>query len=250
VLSRSAYVRALAARASLGVVVVLVLVFALSAATDEGGLSTIVRVGRVVPLVPACAALSSFVVLRGARARGEIRALAALGMAPKSLALVVAVSACAVPLAVGAGLGGGLLDVAGFFPSPPEAPALHVVGEAFVSTELGVSIAPDGTLAASPRDGANEGTSTSGRAPAHEGASAGLATAIASLSFALAAAFAGSGAGGEGRPLRANAFVLACAAALVLSYQLVAAGRAFVFLPAVPATLLLLFEGSRYLRAP
>ena len=68
-LSRSAYVRALAARASLGVVVVLVLVFALSAATDEGGLSTIVRVGRVVPLVPACAALSSFVVLRGARAR-------------------------------------------------------------------------------------------------------------------------------------------------------------------------------------
>lgn len=249
-LSRSAYVRALAARASLGVVVALVVVFALSAATDEGGLSTLVRVGRVVPLVPACAALSSFVVLRGARERGEIRALAALGLAPKVLALIVAVSACAVPLVVGAGLGGGLLDVAGFFPSPPEAPALHVVGETFVSTELGVSIAPDGTLSPSPRDGTHEGTSTGGRTPAHRGTSAGLATAIASLSFALAAAFSGSGAEGEGPPLRRNAFVLACAAALVLSYQLVAAGRAFVFLPAVPATLLLLFEGSRYVRAP
>lgn len=249
-LSRSAYVRALAARASLGVVVALVVVFALSAATDEGGLSTLVRVGRVVPLVPACAALSSFVVLRGARERGEIRALAALGLAPKALALVVAASACAVPLVVGAGLGGGLLDVAGFFPSPPEAPALHVVGEAFVATELGVSIAPDGTLAASPRDGAPDGTSPRGRAPAHGGASAGLATAIASLAFALAAALSGSGASGEGRASGRHAVALAGAAALVFSYQLVASGRAFVFLPAVAATLLLLFEGSRYVRAP
>jgi hypothetical protein len=246
--SRSAYIRALAARAALGVVVALVVVLALSAATDEGGLSMLVRVGRVLPLVPACAALSSFVVLRGARERGEVRALAALGLAPKALALVAAMSACAVPLAVGTGLGQGLLDVAGFFPAPPEAPALEVVGDAFVSTDLGVSIAPDGTLTPSTRGGAATGTSTGARLPPHGGASAGIATGLASLAFALAAALAGSGAAADLRPWRHYVVVVVGAAALVLSYQLVAAGRAFVFLPVVPATLLLLLEASRYRR--
>src|SRR5437879_4797490 len=58
-----------------------------TATTDEGGVAWGVRAGRTLPIAPVCAALGTAIALAHLRARGEVRALEALGRAPWENAL-------------------------------------------------------------------------------------------------------------------------------------------------------------------
>src|SRR5208282_3568894 len=95
----------------------MVLAWLVTAATDEGGVAWSERAARTLPLAPACAALGTWLGQARGWARGEGRALAALGRSPlaSSLPAVVGGAAVAWIAAVAMGLGGGV-DVSGFFP--------------------------------------------------------------------------------------------------------------------------------------
>ena len=58
------------------------LVAVVTAASDEGGLAWGVRAGSTLPLAPVCSAIGAWLALAPARARGDDRALAAIGRSP------------------------------------------------------------------------------------------------------------------------------------------------------------------------
>src|SRR5688572_12741164 len=90
-----AFVRALAAT-----LVGLVVVWLVTAASDEGQLTVATRAGRTLPLAPLCSAVGAVVALATARVRSETRALEALGRAPGENALAAAAGAALPSLIV------------------------------------------------------------------------------------------------------------------------------------------------------
>jgi hypothetical protein len=91
----------------------------ITAATDEGGVAWLFRFARALPAAPVCAAAGAWLALRPVHARGELRALEALGASPARVR---------VPAVLGAG-GGAVVaaivllrveavDVGAFFPAP------------------------------------------------------------------------------------------------------------------------------------
>ncbi len=90
------------ARVALRAVAVAALAFGMAwvvtATTDEGGLAWGVRIGRSLPVAPACAAVGAAIALAPARARGELRALASLGRSPFESAFAAAVGGAVVAL--------------------------------------------------------------------------------------------------------------------------------------------------------
>jgi hypothetical protein len=116
-----------------------------TAATDEGGVAWAERVARTLPLTPACAALGVWASLAPVYARGEGRALQALGQSPARVAAAAIVGAALVPFAAAVAM--ALLpaiDVAGFYPTAVRADVWHWQAGAFVNPAAGMRVTAEG----------------------------------------------------------------------------------------------------------
>jgi hypothetical protein len=127
--------------------------FATVVLTDEPGSTTAMRLARMGALTPGLSAVAALLSLEQARDRGELRALAALGVSPWRAAL-------------GATLAGWLLgaiavllvasvwaDPAALFPALPEPSGWRPDGMRLVDPLRGVAASSDGTLVLSPPAG-------------------------------------------------------------------------------------------------
>jgi hypothetical protein len=217
-----------------------------TATTDEGGLSWGVRLGRSLPVAPACAAVGAAIALAPARARGEIRALESLGRSPleSSLAavfgggLIAFVAALVVAVAPS-------VDVGGFFPATRHGVEFRFDAGGFVDAVHGWRIEPTGALLRVPAIDA--ATLALAAVPAHGRVAAAIVLAVAGIALAFVAAHAlvtkPSGAGpGRG----ALAFVFACVVASVLAFHAAAAGRLPSFFATLPALVMLAGALLRY----
>ena len=126
----------------LGVIVV----WLVTAASDEGQLTAGARAGRTLPLVPLCSAVGAALALGTARIRQEARAFETLGRSPaqtgRTAALGAALPSVLIALAI---LALPSVDVAAFYPRAARGEAfVHEGGGVFISPTLGVRIAADG----------------------------------------------------------------------------------------------------------
>ena len=234
------------------------LAWLVTAATDEGGVSWGERAGRALPLTPGCAAVGTWAALAPALARGEKRALEALGRSPARTGLAAAIGASAVALVAAlavAGLQG--VDVAGFYPTAARARAWHWDGQGFVDEVRGIAVDAEGTPhRASPAPGAPSGIGAVTLLPPHARAAAALALAAAGMAFPLLVARAMLRSRFPSRRalrppgasrLPADTLVASAvvAASLVL-FQAAAARRSPALLAAAPPVLLVAFALHRY----
>jgi hypothetical protein len=225
---------AIAALVAAGVVVVV-------AATDEGA-GWARRAAMCAALAPLAGSAGALGAARIARARGEVRALEALGARP-------------LRVVAGAVLGGALVGAVGplvvltgrteldvLFPRPAEA-RVWVADEAGAMREasLGVRLGPGGELALLPRAaGLSSLEVPRGRLRAP------VACALLVLAFAGPLGSVRTGRG----PILAVAFVL-LGLAMVALFQLTAAGRADPWLLVLPPCVLVACAlASRYRPGP
>ena len=163
-------------------IIAIVVVWLVTAASDEGQLTVGVRAGRTLPLAPLCSAVGAALALGTSRVRDETRALEALGRSPGSSAraavLGAALPSVLVALAI---LALSSVDVAGFYPRPPRADAYVYYDHAFASPSLGIRVTEDGELHALEATSLQPGDPL----PAHARTSAALATGIAGVALAL-----------------------------------------------------------------
>jgi hypothetical protein len=246
--------------AASGLVGVAVLV---TAATDEGGVAWGARVARTLPVVPACGAIATWLVLGTARGRGEVRALEALGRAPWQNARGAVLGAALVAAIVAGAIGATRLDVRGFFPEAPRAAAMRFDGAAFHDPTERWIVPLDGiprieTGASSPAAPSPERPLS---VPARTRATwadaerpvAALVTLIAGLALPLAAARGSLGRRRRGRLLsaawvRAIAATAATGLAEILFLHLAAAHRGPAWLALLPPAALLGALVLRYTR--
>jgi hypothetical protein len=212
-----------------------------TAASDEGGLAWGARAGRTLPLAPVCAAVGAWLALAPARARGDERALAALGRSPweREAAAIFggAIVALAAALAIGCF---ARIDVAGFYPRPEQSLHWTYDGAGFTSDDgvwrVGANGAPSFVRASSAEAAGAGGIPPRGRA------SAALSTAALGLALPMLVARA--------RSRRAATLALAAIAAgslaTVLAFQAAAAAVASPLVAPVPPLLLLAWAASRY----
>jgi hypothetical protein len=249
------------ARAAVVAGLALALAWLITAATDEGGVPWGARAGRTLPLTPVCAAIGAWGALAPVRARGEVRALEALGRSRVQIAVAAIAGGAAVALAAAVVVGAiRVVDVAGFYPSALHASAWHWQDGAFVNRALGLTVDAGGTPArfAPPADAHPlAGIPHGGRA------AAAIATALAGVALPmllaqlLLARHAGPAAGerlGDGRAVSSARWpAVAAAAAIALSVMLFQAA-AVRLVPALTATLppaaLLAFAVGRYRASP
>lgn len=219
----------------------------ITATTDEGGLAWGVRLGRSLPVAPACAAVGAAIALAPARARGELRALESLGRSPFESALaavlggaVVAIMAALLVAATPS------IDVEGYFPATRHGVEFRFDSGGFVDAARGWRIRPDGALV---RVQATDAAKIALAAvPPHGRVTAAIVTALAGVALAFILAHAlitrpvASGPRAAAGPpwrspiARSVALVVACGGATVLAFHAAAAGRidaAFATLPAL-----------------
>src|SRR5512139_660305 len=147
-----------------------------AAATDEPGSTLGTRVSRLAAFLPAIVVISEQVVLAQCRARGELGALAALGVSP--LAQVrgaVVAGLCLGVLAVAAVLS-PFSDVRALFPVVGGAPSFTPLDGALVDPRTGVTFLADGSI----RFGVASELGPSGTAPGRAVA-AGFVAPLASV---------------------------------------------------------------------
>jgi hypothetical protein len=137
--------RRAAAIASLATLLALVVI----ATTDEGAPWT-TRAGVLAALAPVAGAIGALSALRLASARGEIRALAALGVAPTRAA-----SGAVLGGVVLGGLGpllvwSGLVNIEGLFPRPLRPSAWIAEGASMRELAAGIVLRPGGLLEHAP----------------------------------------------------------------------------------------------------
>jgi hypothetical protein len=176
-----------ATRAAAVALLVLALAWLVTAMTDEGNVAWSERAGRSLPLAPICAAIGAWAALAAARARGDLRALAALGRSDWENARAPVFGGALVAVVAGAAIAWApSVDVAGFYPEIVRGADARFDGEAnaFVDPQSGWRIAPDGALTLGPA----LGPVREERVPRHGRAAAGFATAVAGLAMALATA--------------------------------------------------------------
>lgn len=148
----TAWDRSLARRASafagLGALLLLLIV----ATTDEGA-PLRQRLGMVAALLPLAGALATGATIRLAAARGELRALAALGVDPVRLVRGAVVGGALVAL-LGAGLAAsGVAELGGLFPRPTAVLRWQAEGQGMRELGQGLGLAPGGVLSrAAPMD--------------------------------------------------------------------------------------------------
>src|SRR5262245_23971682 len=141
----TAYDRRTGARAA-GIAAIAALVAALVlVATDEGG-PWALRLGMLAALLPVAGTLGALGAIRVAAARGELRALAAIGVDPWRVSAGAVAGGASVgvlgPLAAALGVG----DLAALFPRPVAARRWLVDGDGLRELALGVRVGARGVL--------------------------------------------------------------------------------------------------------
>ena len=232
------------ARGAMIAALTLALVAVVTAASDEGGLAWGVRAGRTLPLAPVCSAVGAWLALAPARARGDDRALAALGRSPwEREAAAIAGGAIIAVLSSVAIAGVARVDVAGFYPRAEESIRWAHDGAGFTSDDGRWRVGAGGVPVPTP--GATAATAATGT-PAGGRASAALSTAALGLALPMLVA--------RVRSRRAAAIALAAsgagALATLLAFQAAAATLAPALLAPLPALLLLVCAASRYRSGP
>lgn len=230
-------------RALGGAVLGLVVVWLVTAASDEGQLTVGARAGRTLPLAPLCSAVGAALALGTARVRDEVRAFEAIGRAPAQIALAGALGAAAPTLAIALAIASvPRVDVGAFYPRAPRGDTFLWRDGAFVSSSLGVRVEPSGETTAF--DG-SVGDEADADLPRGARPSAALATGIAGLALALVAArgvlrtsFLDDK---RRRAVRSASIVagLVCAVATLVAFQAAGARSMPAFAAAVPPSLLL-----------
>jgi hypothetical protein len=251
------------ARAAIVAGLALTLAWLITAATDEGGVPWGERAGRTLPLTPVCAAVGAWGALAPVRARGEVRALEALGRSRMQIALAAIAGGAAVAVAAAVALGViRTVDVAGFYPSALHPSAWHWEDGAFVNRAMGLVIDASGSPAhfAPPTEARPlAGIPRGGRA------AAAIATGLAGVALPmllaqlLLARHAGPAEGERLGDARGGASAsrwpaaAAAGAAIALSVMLFQAAAARLVPPlcaALPPAALLAFAVGRYRASP
>ena len=116
------------------------------AATDAGG-SWPSRLGMTAALAPLCGAVGTLAAVRVAAARGELRALAALGAEPGRVVLGALAGGSALGLLGPLVAASGLADLDGLFPRPPAARLWTIEGVGLHEVTLGLHVGAHGDLA-------------------------------------------------------------------------------------------------------
>ncbi len=134
------------ARAAVIAGLALALAWLITAATDEGGVPWAERAGRTLPLTPVCAAVGAWGALAPVRARGEVRALEALGRSRMQISAAAIAGGAAIALVAALVLGTiRSINVEGFYPSALHPSAWHWRDGTFVNHALGLAVGADGT---------------------------------------------------------------------------------------------------------
>lgn len=237
-----AMLRALGA-ATLGLVVV----WLVTAASDEGQLTVGARAGRTLPLAPLCSAVGAALALGTARVRLESRAFEALGRSPaetgRAAALGAALPSVVIALSI---LAIPSVDVGAFYPRAAHGDVFVAKDDgAFESPTLGVRIEADGETSALDLDGAAALHSRDEGLPSGARLAAAAATGFAGLGLALLAARASLRRSlldqGARRRLRVLAFgeALGCAVLTLVAFQAAAAHVVPAALAVIPPLALL-----------
>jgi hypothetical protein len=220
----------------------LVVVWLVTAASDEGQLTVGVRAGRTLPLAPLCSAIGAALALGTARVRDETRALEALGRSPGETARAAALGAALPSVIVALCIGlSPAIDVSGYYPRAPRGDAFVYADGAFLSATLGVRVGPDGEPRAAGQTarGPDEGLPRNARAAASFATGlAGVALAMIAARAALRVSFSAPG-GRRRRRLVASASIAVCSLLMVVAFQAAAARAAPAVLATVPPALLL-----------
>ncbi len=236
-------------RALAATTLAMVVVWLVTAATDEGNLTLATRATRVMPIAPLASAVGAALALGTARLRDEARALEALGRSPRQIALSAALGAALPSVLVAFLLATWTrLDVQAFYPRAPRAESFtwSAASSSFESAELRVRVGEDGE--ATPLEGpGGEGSGEPDDAALPRGGrvSAALATALAGAALAVLASRAVLTPSLEGeqktrrRRLLALALGLLCALSTLVAFQAAAARVAPAFVAVVAPALLL-----------
>jgi hypothetical protein len=172
-------------RALGGAMLGLLVVWLVTAASDEGQLTVGARAGRTIPLAPLCSAIGAALALGTARVRQESLAFEALGRSPAQTGRAAAIGAALPSIVVALAIVAiPAVDVAAFYPHAVRGDSFSFDGSAFESRSLGVRIDRDGEThaleQAEPQPDAE--------LPPHARFAAGGATGLAGLALALVAA--------------------------------------------------------------
>ncbi len=244
----------LLARAAAVAVLALAVVWLITAASDEGSVGWGIRAGRTLPLTPLCAAIGVWGALTPIRARGEARALEALGRSPGQIA-AAAVAGGAVVALVAALIMASVpaVDVSGFYPTATHEAAWQWREGGFEDRAQGLRVGANGApeiIAPTDRMPSSPVMPRRGRV------AAALATALSALALSALAARAIVGVRREGRHrsfrtiMRQSAGDLAAsglaAAATVALFQAAAAHRAPALASVLPPLILLAHAARRY----
>ena len=225
--------------------------FVLTAATDEGDVPWLLRLGRTWPALPVCAAVGTWGALASGRARMERIALETLGRSPqKNLAGYVAAGAL-VSLFAGAALAGcPSLDLQAYYPTVARGGTFVFDGHDFIDPARGLRVTPDGATTPIPRDGAPTALDAS-RSPRARAIAAAV-TALTGIALALLAAGI-SNATPRAR-LRLAGTVLLALLLTIFAFHAVAAegsaGGLTLLAATLPACALLAYATSSYRRNP
>jgi hypothetical protein len=234
----SAWDRKLALRAAALAGITALFTLLIIAATDEGAPFTR-RLGMASALGPIAGAVGALAAIRIAAGRGELRALAAIGVEP-ARAVRGAILGGVLLAAIGPALAAsGVADLGGLFPRPAAARVWIADEDGMTELTQGLRIERGGAVA--------RVAATGGEAPALPAGSTvltviALAIAAAGVPLWTAAAAAWGGSAGPAARLRVVVGVAALVLAIV-AFQAVAAGR----LPAaalVGAPLILFLDGA------
>ena len=230
------------ARALGATLIGIVVVWLVTAASDEGQLTAGVRAGRTLPLAPLCSAIGAALAVGTARVRDETRALEALGRSPgqnaRSAAIGAALPSVLIAIALAAS---SVIDVSGFYPRAPRGDTFVFEDGAFSSPTLGVRVTSDGE----PHAIEGHAATTDDGLPRHARSAAATATAIAGIALSLVAARAVLRVtllhrrGRRRRRIVAGVQVFVCVLFTLVAFQAAAARVAPATLATVPPALLL-----------
>lgn len=170
-------------RALGGAMLGLVVVWLVTAASDEGQLTVGARAGRTLPLAPLCSAAGVALALGTARVRQEARAFEALGRSPAETGMAAALGAALPSVVVALAIVTiPYVDIAAYYPRAVRGDSFLRTEEGWVSSTLGVIINEEGETRPIP-EGAP--TPSDSELPEQARLSAGLATGLAGVALSL-----------------------------------------------------------------
>jgi hypothetical protein len=244
-------------RGAVAAMLVLGLGLLVTAATDEGGIAWSERLARTLPLTPGCAAVGTWVALAPARARGETRALEALGRSRAGVVAAAVIGGALLALVAGLAVGtASSLDASAFYPRAARASAWVWREGRFVDPVQGMRIEGDGA----PVRVATDGTGAPQTIPRFGRAAAAFATALTGVALPLLVAHALSAPVVPTKQRRKRLWVgdrpmavLASGAAVassVVCFQAAAARQLPALVGIVPPLVLLAWTARRYRALP